>query len=41
MMYEVFGFWPAVLFVPVLGIVILFSMARKLRAIKEGQTGRV
>src|SRR5262245_1361814 len=41
MMYEFFGFWPAVLFVPVLGIVVVFSMGRKLQAIKEGQTRRI
>ncbi len=41
MMYDVFGFWPAVLLVPALGLLILFALARKLRAIKEGQTGRV
>jgi hypothetical protein len=41
MMYDFFGFWPAVLFVPALGLLILFSLARKLRAFKEGQTGRV
>lgn len=41
MIYDFFGFWPAVLFVPALGMLILFSLARKLRAIKEGQTGRV
>jgi hypothetical protein len=41
LMYELFGFWPAVLLVPVLGVLILFSLARKLRALKEGQTGRI
>jgi hypothetical protein len=41
MMYELFGFWPAVLFVPALGLLLIAVMARKLRAIKESQTGRV
>ncbi len=41
MMYEFFGFWPAVLLVPALGLLLIAAMARKLRAIKEGQTGRV
>ena len=41
MMYDFFGFWPAVLLVPALGLLILFSLARKLRALKEGQTGRI
>jgi hypothetical protein len=41
MMYDFFGFWPAVLFVPVLGLLILFALARKLRTIREGQTSRV
>jgi hypothetical protein len=41
MMYDFFGFWPAVLLVPALGVLILFSLARKLRALKESQTGRI
>ena len=41
MMYDFFGFWPAVLFVPAIGLLIILSLARKLRAIKESQTGRV
>jgi len=40
-MYQAFGFWPAVLFVPALGVLIFFSLARKLRSIKESQTGRI
>jgi hypothetical protein len=41
MMYQFFGFWPAVLFVPALGLFIIAVMARKLRTIKEAQTGRL
>lgn len=41
MMYELFGFWPAVLLVPALGLLLIAVMAWKLRAIKESQTGRV
>lgn len=39
--YDLFGFWPAVLLLPALGVVIILALARKLRAIKESQTGRV
>jgi hypothetical protein len=41
LVYELLGFWPAVLLLPALALFILLSLARKLRAIKEGQTGRV
>jgi hypothetical protein len=41
MMYEFFGFWPAVLFVPALGLLLIAVMARKLRAIKEAHTGSI
>jgi hypothetical protein len=39
--YSLLGFWPAVLLVPALGLGIIAILARKLRAIREGQTGRV
>ena len=41
LVYELLGYWPAVLLLPALALFILLSLARKLRAIKEGQTGRV
>jgi hypothetical protein len=41
LMYNLFGFWPAVLFLPVLGGALFFAMARTLRTIKERQTGRI
>jgi hypothetical protein len=41
LMYEMFGFWPAALFLPAAGLLIILALARKLRAIKEGQTGRI
>lgn len=41
LIYELFGFWPAALLLPALGVFIILALARKLRAIKEGQTGRV
>jgi hypothetical protein len=39
--YELFGFWPAVLLLPALGAFLILALARKLRAIKERQTGRI
>ena len=39
--YDFFGFWPAILLLPVLGFVIIVALARKLRTIQESQTGRV
>ena len=41
LVYDLLGFWPAVLLLPALAVFIMLSLARKLRAIKEGQTGRV
>jgi hypothetical protein len=41
LMYNLFGFWPAVLFLPVLGGGLFFAMAWSLRTIKEKQTGRI
>jgi hypothetical protein len=40
-MHAAFGFWPAVLLVPGFGFLIILSLARKLRALKEQQTGRI
>jgi hypothetical protein len=33
--YSTFGFWPAVLFIPVAGILLILFLATKLRSIKE------
>jgi hypothetical protein len=41
LMYNFFGFWPAVLLLPVLGVALLLTMAWALRTIKERQTGRI
>jgi TRAP-type C4-dicarboxylate transport system permease small subunit len=39
--YGSFGFWPAVSVVPGVGLLLIPSLARKLRALKEQQTGRI
>jgi len=39
--YAAFGFWPAVLLVPGLGLLAILSLARKLRTLKERQTERI
>ncbi|PJZ76316.1 hypothetical protein [Leptospira neocaledonica] len=37
--YEQLGYWPGILFVPVLGVFVIFVMARKMRQLKsEGMT---
>jgi len=41
LIYELFGFWPAVLFIPVAGSLVLMVLARRLRSVKETQTGRI
>jgi len=41
LVYDLLGFWPAVLLLPALAVFIILSLGRKLRAIKESQTGRV
>jgi hypothetical protein len=38
LLYNSFGFWPAILCVPVLGVVILLVLARKLRSIRESSS---
>ena len=35
LLYDSFGFWPAILCVPVLGLLILLALAWKLRSITE------
>ncbi len=33
--YNTFGFWPAVLFIPTAGLLLILFLATKLRSIKE------
>jgi hypothetical protein len=35
LLYDSFGFWPAILCVPILGLLILLGLAWKLRSIRE------
>lgn len=35
LLYRLFGFWPAVLFVPGLGLLAIMGLVRKLRTIRE------